>query len=338
MLLPPKSQRSRAGMPSMRKPASREITSDSASSVWHWSLFLSHPTHENKCSTSEDTYKNPPPPSRSGFRVFEISSKVWVLEQTQSTMLSRITHMTKVSVITRVVNVGNQTSQAFVTSSSPFCDSSCKFVYGPKNVRSTNSCQLQAFQDNLGSYFWRFSNWFHFLSLEMRVIQAKVWDFVQLLCLFVCQLTISFNALFRVTFHIIRSRDCFCVRFSPTLVIFQLPQQKVLIRTFLCSPSQYFRSIRIHVGWVHPKHTWSRNEAGSTRSTSFIHFFHTGATLCFFPAVLMTYTSDKNNPCFFGVSLCLDILTWKLSAILEGLSIFYLSVSWYCIGCLSATT
>ena len=47
----------------------------------------------------------------------------------------------------------NQTSQAFVTGSCPIRDHSCQFVYEPKNVKTTNSCQIQAFQDILRAYF-----------------------------------------------------------------------------------------------------------------------------------------------------------------------------------------
>ena len=60
----------------------------------------------------------------------------------------------KLSVIMCVMNVRNQTSQAFVTSSCPFCNCSSKFVYGPKNVRSTSSCQVQAFPDYLWAYLF----------------------------------------------------------------------------------------------------------------------------------------------------------------------------------------
>ena len=46
-------RRSRAGIPSMRKPASREIISDSFELVWNWSWFLAHPTCGNKRVTSK---------------------------------------------------------------------------------------------------------------------------------------------------------------------------------------------------------------------------------------------------------------------------------------------
>ena len=42
-----------------------------------------------------------------------------------------ITHVASLSVITRVVKIRDPMNQAFVTGSSPFCDSSCKFVHGP---------------------------------------------------------------------------------------------------------------------------------------------------------------------------------------------------------------
>ena len=38
--------------------------------------------------------------------------------------------------------LAEQSPLTLVTDSGPFCDSSCKFVHGPKNVGSTNSCQI----------------------------------------------------------------------------------------------------------------------------------------------------------------------------------------------------
>ena len=51
-----KSQRSRAGIPSMRKKTGIQWNNFRFSwTVRHWSLFLTHPTCRNECSTSEDT-------------------------------------------------------------------------------------------------------------------------------------------------------------------------------------------------------------------------------------------------------------------------------------------
>ena len=86
------------------------------------------------------------------FESSNVSSNIWVLKKTWSAMLSCITHMTILSTVVCVMNVWNQTSQAFVTSSCPLRACSSKLVYRPKNVKSTNSCQVQAFQDNLRTY------------------------------------------------------------------------------------------------------------------------------------------------------------------------------------------
>ena len=92
--------------------------------------------------------------------IFESSrspSKVWVLAQSQSTMLGRITHMTMLSVVICVMSVWNQTSQAFVTCSCPKSDWLSKFVDRPQNVWSSNLCHVQACQDNLWANLWQFS-------------------------------------------------------------------------------------------------------------------------------------------------------------------------------------
>ena len=59
-----------------------------------------------------------------------------------------------------VMDVGYQTTWASVSSSCPFCDCSCKFVFWPENVRSTSSCQIQPFvyrkkKNNQRAYFWQ---------------------------------------------------------------------------------------------------------------------------------------------------------------------------------------
>ena len=46
------------------------------------------------------------------------------------------------------MNVRYQSIQALVTCFGPFCDRSCKFVFSPKNIRSPNTCQIQALQKN----------------------------------------------------------------------------------------------------------------------------------------------------------------------------------------------
>ena len=108
----------------------------------------------DKCCASKVPQDSP----EVDFESSKVASKVWVLKQTQSTVLSIVTHMTTLSIISCVMNVRNQTSQAFVACCCPFCDCSSKFVYGPWNVKSSNSCQVQACQDNSRANFRLFTN------------------------------------------------------------------------------------------------------------------------------------------------------------------------------------
>ena len=142
----------------MRKPASRKIISDSVDLCETDVCFL----HIQLLGTNvwlpdkftQDSHRN-------RFWVFKIS-EVRTLKQSQPAPLWCISHMTTMLEVTRVVYMTNQTREAFVTSSGPFCDCSCKFVYRPQYVWSTNACQLQTFQDNLRAYFGQFSHGFQF--------------------------------------------------------------------------------------------------------------------------------------------------------------------------------
>ena len=86
-----------------------------------------------------------------------------------------------------------------------FWDRSCKFVHWPWNIGSSNTCQVQIFQNNLGAYLWQFSHGFHFF-FEMMVISAWNWYFVELLSRPARQLTISFHTSLGMTFHVIGPR------------------------------------------------------------------------------------------------------------------------------------
>ena len=94
---------------------------------------------------------------------FKISIKFWVLEQSQSTMLRRVCHMTISSVIIGVMNVCCQTSLTSATGSCPYCDCSWKFVCRPKNVKSTRSCKKT-----------RISR--QFVSILLTILQLKWWS------------------------------------------------------------------------------------------------------------------------------------------------------------------
>ena len=97
------------------------------------------------------------------------------------------------------MNVGNQTSQAFVTSSCPFCDCSCQFVTFQNAPTVCNS-----------SFF------------ELIVVKTRCRNLIQLLHRFVCRFAISFNAFLLMTFHVIIPGDGYRVRFLPTQLTFSV--------------------------------------------------------------------------------------------------------------------
>ena len=112
-----RSHSSRAGKPSNLSPVSREMISDSVE-LWETAVCFLH-IQNAQCS------------SRSGFWISKISCKVRVLKQSQSALLSSVSHMTILFVVTCVMNIWNQSIQAFVTSFGPFCDGSCELIYWP---------------------------------------------------------------------------------------------------------------------------------------------------------------------------------------------------------------
>ena len=101
-----RSHKSRAGIPSNLNPASKEMIS---ASVELCETGFLHPTYWNKCMTS----KNAQCSTRSRFWVVKISCEVRVLKQSQSALFGSISHMTMLFVITSMMNIWNQSIQAF---------------------------------------------------------------------------------------------------------------------------------------------------------------------------------------------------------------------------------
>ena len=194
-----RSHNSRAGKPSNLSPVSREMISDSVE-LWETDVCFLHIQLIGTNVWLPKTHNVPP----SGFWVFKVSWELSVLKQCQFALFSSITHMTILSVLTCVMNVRNQTSHSFVTSSGPFGDCSCKTVYWPQNVWFTNPCQVLAFQNNLRAYIWQFSNRFHFFFFELMVIKVWSWYSVELLSRLVSQLAISFHTFLGMTSHVKR--------------------------------------------------------------------------------------------------------------------------------------
>ena len=139
------SHKSRAGIPSTRKPASTETISDFVE-LWDTDVCFLH---------IQLVGTNVRLPKMQKI-LHEVDLNLRGLQQSLSPGMDPIDnvvlyyHMTILPVVICVMNKGNQTNKASVTSSCPFGDYSSKIVYRPKNVRSTNSCQKKS----MSRKFW----------------------------------------------------------------------------------------------------------------------------------------------------------------------------------------
>ena len=146
-------------------------------------------------------------------------------------MLSRVSHMAMLPVITCEMNVRDQTRQASVTSSSPLCNYSCKFVHEPKKVKSTSSGQTEAFQYISKCKLLTILKPFPVFFFQ-KLMVGKTWrrDFVLLLNLFVCQFAIPSHA---HLLHAKKTKRPFSREISHNQITLELLQQreKFVIRT-----------------------------------------------------------------------------------------------------------
>ena len=178
--------KSSAGRPSNLYPALKDMISNSVElcetevCFWHIQLIGTNvwlPTMHNV-------------PPEVDFESSRSPATVRVLKQSQSALFDSVSHVTILFVITCMMNVRDQTRSSF----------------WPWNIKSSNTCQVSAFQNNFRAYFWQFSHKFHFFFLEVVVIDARSRYFIELLHRLVCQLTISFHTFLGMTFHVIGRR------------------------------------------------------------------------------------------------------------------------------------
>ena len=122
-----RSHKPSAGILSSLNPASKEMISDPVELCKTKVCFL----HIQLFGTNVwlPNMHNVPP--EVDFESSRSHAKIGVLKQSQSALFGSITHTTKLFVITRMMNVWNQSIQTFVTSFGPFCDRSRKFVQWP---------------------------------------------------------------------------------------------------------------------------------------------------------------------------------------------------------------
>ena len=80
----------------------------------------------------------------------------------------------------------------------------CGPLWGPHSPLRPQKCQV--------NQFWPNTNFFFYLM----IVQTRAWNFIHLLCLFVCQFATSFHACFGMYFHVSGPHYSFRVRFFPS--------------------------------------------------------------------------------------------------------------------------
>ena len=123
-------------------------------------------------------------------------------------------------------------------------------------------------------------------------------NFIQLFYLFIRQHTLSFNALFRMTFHIVWPRDSFCVKLLPPRQYSVVPAENSWFEDPFCTTSKLFRSVYFHVECI-PNIRDQEMKLVRQDPRFFINFFHIGLIFFFPPAIWISSTyTDKSIPCF----------------------------------------
>ena len=239
-----------------------------------WSLFLTHPTYRNECSTSEDTLNSP----RGRFWVFKVPSSVRVLGKfpIDSAVLS-FPHDNVVC--------NHSCYECRRSNESSVCHKlwSILWLLGPVCLR-TKECLVYQFAPNvdiLGNFesnFWQLFHRFQLFLFEVMVVNA--W----------C--TESFYSPTRNVVSRISSRDLPCHKtkrsssraMSPSQAHFQLLWRRFVIRTFVCAHLKYFRSICIHVECI--PCTRGHDKMSVLPDHRCLNYFsHIGLKFCLLPAI-----------------------------------------------------
>ena len=120
------SHSSRAGHPSNLRPVSREMISDSVE-LWETAVCFLHIQPIGTNVWLPKTHNVPPEVDFESSRS-PSKSESW---NSPSALLGSITHMTIFSIFTCMMNIRNQSIQAFVTGLGPLCNGTCEFSYWP---------------------------------------------------------------------------------------------------------------------------------------------------------------------------------------------------------------
>ena len=192
------------------------------------------------------------------------------------------------------------------------CDeyiSTSKFVHGRCNTRSTNTCQIQACQNNLWANFY-YSPTNPITPILNYVVVVNAWcsRFVYLLSCFVGQFAISSTHLFAWPSM---SYDHEEIRIFSDQCNFSVAPAKILDSNMLLKWSTTSLLVS-HSRWVQPTKTSSRNDVGSPKSTSFMSIFRVGLMSCFFSSQLDVVQIHRIRIVLFLVN-GLTLTIWNFS-------------------------
>ena len=280
---------SRAGNPSNLSPVSKEMISDSVE-LWETAVcFL----HIQLVGTNVWLPKMHNVPPEVDFESSRSPAKS-VLKQSQSALFSSITHITILSVFTSMMNMWNQSIQAFVTRFGPFVIDRASLFTDHRISGRPIRAKYKHFRTIWEHTCDNSPTDFISSSLKWWSSMHGVGNFVELLCRLVCQLTISFHTLFGMTLHIIRPWRIrrFWVNGNFSL----LHPRKIVIQTWFCICQQYL--CLFHIVF---ECTPSEHDPGKmlvlpnqflcwTLSTSDQDF------VSFQPIFMSSTYTDKNNP------------------------------------------
>ena len=190
--------------------------------MWYRSLFLTRPTYGDKRKTAKDVQDS----NRSRFWVFKISEECQRPETVPVCSAVPCFPHENIDDI-RVMNIGNQPCEPFVTCLSAFCDWSRKLVDWPQDVRSSNTYQVQAFQDSCQRASGNSPTDPSFSILKWWLFKQRLG--ILLRCsVFFCQFAIPLKAFLE---HVCP----YCKWSFYHTGNFQILQQKYVIQTLFCA-------------------------------------------------------------------------------------------------------
>ena len=225
------SHRSRAGSPSIRCPASREMISDSVD-LWETDVCFLHIQLPGTDVLLPKIHKTLPEVDFESSRSLAKSDS-WITQVYSAVPCSPHDNIDDSHLCDEdELNFVCRLSHAWVH----FVTDLANLFTDRQDVKSSDSCQLQAFQDNLWGNFWQFSDWFKFFLLELMAWSCST---------FLCAIRSIAQRIFEHVLPCRRTTPRFVREVFAIPVISLLLQQKYVVRTFLCTVQWWPHLVRM---------------------------------------------------------------------------------------------